>query len=162
MVSWAGMESVTETQEPTRVVGGAGRFFYSYIFYFRFLQKIYFRFGNLQKYTPAARLPAAGTWTPGRGTVGFFVKKISRRKLCPGPWRPVAWQPGGRPPRPPGSRAAGPGRSAAGRPALPPLYKGWLVPRPLICITKIPETKKKERGREIGEALPDFRAADCR
>ena len=24
MVSWAGMESVTETQEPTRVVGGAG------------------------------------------------------------------------------------------------------------------------------------------
>jgi len=57
----------------------------------------------------------------------------------------------------PGSGAAGPGR-----PALPPLYKGWLVPPPLICITKIPETKKKERGRERGEALPDFRAGDCR
>ena len=61
----------------------------------------------------------------------------------------------------PGSGAAGPGRPAAGRPALPPLYKGWLVPPSLIGITKIPEIKKKEGGRESGEALPDFRAGDC-
>ena len=35
------------------VPNGRG-FFYFFIFYFCFLQKIYFRFGNLQKYTPAA------------------------------------------------------------------------------------------------------------
>ena len=69
------------------------------------------------------------------------------------------------PGRPPSSRAAGAfpqkntknncrqvpgtGRPAAGRPALPPLYKDWLVPPPLICISTIPETKKnREGGRE--------------
>ena len=97
------------------------------------------------------RCRAAGTWPPGSGAAGALCKYF-RGKNC-------AEVPGG---RPPGSGAAGPGRPAVGRPALPPLYKGWLVPPPLICITKIPETKKKEGGRERGEALPDFRASDCR
>ena len=98
--------------------------------------------------------PATGRPGPGRPAAGLqglcaktFGQIIARRSV------------GG---RPVGSGAAGPGRPAAGRPALPPLYKGWLVPPPLICITKIPETKKKERGRERGEALPDFQAGDCR
>ena len=86
-----------------------------------------------------------GTWSPRYGAGG-----------------PVARQRGGRPTRPPSSGAAGPGCPAAGRPAPPPLYKGWLVPPLFICITKIPETKKREGGRKRGEALPDFRAGDCR
>ena len=108
-----------------------------FIFYFCFLQKIYFQFGNLQEYTPAAPLPGgrdlAARQRGGKG----ISEKNSRRKLRADPWS-----------RSPGSGAAGPGRPAAGRPALPPLYKGWLVLLPLICITKITETKKKEGGRE--------------
>ena len=109
--------------------------------------------------------PAAGRPGPGRPAArrqGLLCKKKFRKYLCAGPWGSVARQRGGRPPKPPGSGAAGPGRPAVGRPALPPLYKGWLVPPPLICITKIPETTKKEGGRERGEALPDFRAGDCK
>ena len=92
---------------------------------------------------------AAGRSGPGRPAAGrqgllckIFAQIIARRSIGP-----VA--------RPPG-------RPAAGRPALPPLYKGWLVPPLLIYITTIPETKKKEKGRERGETLPDFRAGDCR
>ena len=93
------------------------------------------------------RCRAAGTWPPDSEAAGAFLKKKIRGENC-------AQVPGG---RSPGSGAAGPGRLA-----LPPLYKGWLVPPPLICITEISETKKKEGGRERGKALPDFRAGDCR
>ena len=131
----------------------SGRFFYFLYFLFSFFTKIYFHFQNLQEYTPAAPLPGGRDLVaPLRG--GKFLQKS--------PWRtghPAAGRPA---PRPPSSGAAGPGRPAAGRPAPPPLYKGWLVPPPLICITKIPETKEREGGRERGEALPDFRAGDCR
>ena len=121
------------------------RFFYFLFLIFVFYKKIYFRFRNLQEYNPAAPLPGGRDLVaPLRGGRGFcaktFAKIFARRSLGP-----VARQ-----------RSAGPGRPAAGRPALPPLYKGWLVPPPLICITEIPETKKKEGGRERGEALPDF------
>ena len=51
------------------------------------------------------------------------------------------------------------GRPATGRPALPPLYKGWLVPHPSFASLKFKKPRKK---RERGEALPDFRADDCR
>ena len=106
--------------------------FYFYIFYFLFT-KIYFRFENLQEYTPAAPLPGGRDLAAlQRGGRGIFEKKI-RGENC-------AQVPGG---RSPGSGAAGPGRPAAGRPDLPPLYKGWLVPPPLICITKIPGTEAK-------------------
>ena len=116
-------------------------FLFFYFFIFVFYKNIF----SIWKFT--------GIY-PGRlaaGAAGAFLKK-NRGENC-------AQVPRG---RSPGSGPAGPGRPAAGRPALPPLYKGWLVPPPLICITKIPETKKKERGRERGEALPDFRAGDCR
>ena len=77
MVSWAGMESVTETQEPTRVVGGAGRFFYSYIFYFRFLQKKYIFDLEIYRNIPRpSSCRAAGTWPPGSGAAGAFVQKL--------------------------------------------------------------------------------------
>src|SRR6185312_12275607 len=66
-LEWSGtwkFRGVYETifQRGSRVVWGKWRrkprrFFYFFIFYFRFLQKIYFRFGNLQEYTPAALLP---------------------------------------------------------------------------------------------------------
>src|SRR6185503_2147985 len=64
---------------------------------------------------------AVGSWSPRCGAAGAFVQKL----LHTGPWGPVARQRGCRPPRPSGRGAAGPGRPAAGRPALPPLCKGW-------------------------------------
>ena len=97
-------------------------------FLFPFFIKIYFRFGNLQKYTSAAPLP---------GGRGLSAKKRGK-KLQTGPWEPAARQPGGPPPRPPGWAAAGP----------PPLYKGVGYPSPLICLAKYPEKKKREGGRE--------------
>ena len=56
------------------------------VFLFLFFTKIYFRFGNLHKYTPAARLP---------GGRGLSAKK--EEKLQTGPWG-----------RSPGCGAAGP------------------------------------------------------
>ena len=84
---------------------------------------------------------AAGRPGPGRpaaGRQGLFSKKNTKNncRQVPGTGRPAAGRP------------APTGRPATGRPALPPLYKGWLVPPPLTCITKIPETKKKEREGE--------------
>ena len=111
-------------------------FFY---FLLSFFAKIYFRFGNLQEYTPAAPLPggrdlAARQWG-GRGFCAkLFAQIIALRSL-------------------------GAGRPAAGRPALPPLYKGWLVPHTSFASLKFQKPRKE---RESGEALPDFRAGDCR
>jgi len=81
------------------------RFFYFFIF-FRFLQKYIF---DLEIYRNIPRPPhcrAAGTWPPGSGAAGAFLKKKSRRKLRVGPWGPVARQRGGRP-WPPGCGATG-------------------------------------------------------
>ena len=60
-------------------------FFIFFIFYFHFLQKIYFRFRNLQEYTPAAQL-AGGRHlvAPLPGGKGLSVK-IFVKKLCSGP-----------------------------------------------------------------------------
>ena len=124
------------------------RSFFIFLFLFSFFTKIYFRFRNLQEYTPAAPLLGDRDLVAPQG----FLCKNFCKNIC-------AQVPGG---RSPGSGVAGLGRPAAGRPALPPSYKGWLVPPPLIYITKIPETKKKEGGRERGEVLLDFRAGDCR
>ena len=66
-------------------------------FLFLFFTKIYFRFGNLQKYTPAARLPGgrdlAARLPGGRG----LSAKKRRQKIT--------------------DRSLGTGRPAAGRPA---------------------------------------------
>ena len=97
------------------------------------------------------RCRAAGSWTPGSGAAGAFLEKKFAEKIA--------------------RRSLGAGRPAAGRPAQaarlqgdrlshPYIRVGWSPP--LIYITKISETKKKDGGRESGEALPDFRASDCR
>jgi len=148
--------------------------FFIFIFFISVFYKNIFSIWKFTEVYPGR--PAAGRPGPGRPAAGGrdLNAKKRRRKIADRSLGPVARQRGGRPPWPSGSGAAGPpgrpaagrpappGRPAAGRPALPPLYKGWLVPPPLICITTIPETKEKERGRERGEALPDFRAGDCR
>ena len=66
-------------------------------FLFSFFIKIYFRFGNLQEYTPAAPLPGgrdlAAPQREGRGiSEKNFAKKIARRSLGAG--RPAAGRPG--------------------------------------------------------------------
>ena len=87
--------------------GSRAVFFIFFIFIFSFFTKIYFRFRNLQEYTPAAQLPSGrhlvAPLPGGRGlSVKIFVKKIMFRSLKD---------------RSPGSGAAGPsGRTAAGRP----------------------------------------------
>ena len=115
-------------------------FFIFLFFIFVFYKNIFsiWKFTGIYPGRSAAGRPGPGR--PAEGRQGHFWKKNCRENY--------AQVPRGRP-WPPGCRATGsPGRPAAGRPALPPLYKGWLVPPPLICITKIPETKKKEGGRE--------------
>ena len=95
--------------------GGYARFFYFFILYFSFFTKIYFRFGNLQEYTPAAPLPGGRDLAARQpGDRGFcekkFAKIFARRSLGAG--RPAAGRPapeaarqrGGRP-WPPGCRA---------------------------------------------------------
>ena len=84
-------------------------FFY---FLFQFFTKIYFRFGNLQKYTSSAPLLCGRD--PAARRQGLTCKK-KRKKLQTGPWGPVARQPG--------SQAA---RLRGGRP--PPLYKVLATP----------------------------------
>ena len=111
-----------------------------FIFYFRFLQKNIFSIWKFTEIYPGR--PAAGRPGPGRpaaGRQGHFWKKFRGENYAQ---VPRGRQPGGR--------------------LSHPYIKGWLVPPPLICITKIPETKKREGRSERGEALPDFRAGDCR
>ena len=91
------------------------------------------------------RCRAAGTWPPGSRAAGAYLQKKVDKKLRRGPWRP-------------GSGAASPlGRPAEERRALaarlrgdwpPTLYKVLAAPHPLICLTKNPDKKKREGGRE--------------
>ena len=131
--------------------------FYFYIFQFRFLQKYIFVF---EIYRNIPRPPcgrAAGTWPPRCWAGGVFLQKLSQKICAQVPGGPVARQRGERPPRPPSSGAAGLGRPPAGWPAPPPLYKGWLVPPHLICITKIPETKNIEGERRSPAGFSSWR-----
>ena len=99
---------------PGLLLLGLGGFFIL-IFLFLFFIKIYFRFGNLQEYTPATQLPGG--------------RDLAARQL------------GGQP-----------GRPAAGRLALPPLYKGWLVPHTSFASLKFQKLRKKNEGEK--EAKP--------
>ena len=59
---------------------GEGRFFY---FLFSFFTKIYFRFGNLQKYTSAAPLPDGRDLTARQpGGRGFYAKTFVQIIAC--------------------------------------------------------------------------------
>ena len=94
-------------------LGSACRGFYIFIFYiFIFYKNIFsiWKFIGIYPGRPAAGWP--GPDRPAAERQGHFRKKF-RGENC-------AQVPGG---RSPGSGVAGPGR-----PALPPLYKGWLVP----------------------------------
>ena len=142
----------------------AGQFFYFLFYIFVFYKKKYFCFRNLQEYTPAAPLPGdRDLVAPLRGGRGFcekkFAEKIAQRSLGAG--RPVAGRP------------APPGRPAAGRPALAARLQDDRISHPYIRVGWSPHLsfaslkfqkprKKREGGRERGEALPDFRAGDCR
>ena len=94
------------------------RFFY---FLLSFFTKIYFRFGNLQKYTPAAGQPG-------------LKRKKKEKKLQIGPWGRSPGSGAAGPPWPPGSGAAGP---------RPPYIR--CLPRHPIWLTK---NLEKRRGRE--------------
>ena len=89
---WAGHRSERVARSSARATGSAV-FLFLY-FLFPFFTKIYFQFGNLQKYTPAAPLP--GGRDLAAGGRGLPAKK--RRKQI-------------------ADRSLGTGRPAAGRPA---------------------------------------------
>ena len=134
------------------------RGFLFFYFLFSFFTKIYVRVRNLHEYTPAAPLP---------GGRGLSAKKIDK-KLRRGLWRtgrPAAGRPALQAAR---QRGGGPWPPACGATGPPTLYKVLAAPHPLICLTKNPEKKERERGRggvrerQSGEALPDFQAGDCR
>ena len=134
--------------------------FFIFIFFIFIFTKIYFRVRNLHEYTPAAPLP--GGWDLAArqpGGKGLSAKK-SRQKIAPRSLED----------RPPISGAASPpGRPAVERRALaarlrgdrpPTLYKVLAVPHLLICLTKNPEKKKREGGRERrGEGEPKRRSS---
>ena len=128
MVLGAGPKKGPSTH-PWSTTGHAARLpriFYFYILYFRFLQKyiLFSKFTGIYPGRPAAGRPGLGR--PAAGRQGLLCKKFSKN-IC-------AQVPGG---QSPGSGAAGPpGRPAVGRPDLPPLYKGWLVPHPSFASLK--------------------------
>ena len=84
--------AVGGTSPPAPATAASGGFLFFY-FLFLFFTKIYFRFGNLQKYTPAAPLPGGRDLAARqRGGMGIceknFREKIARRSLGAG--RPAA------------------------------------------------------------------------
>ena len=105
----------------------SGAVFLFFLFFIFVFYKNIFSFSKFTGIYPGR--PAAGRPGPGRpaaGRQGFLCKNFCEN-IC-------AQVPGG---QSPGSGAAGPlGRPAAGRPALPPLYKGWLVPHPSFASLK--------------------------
>ena len=117
-------------------------FFY---FLFQFFTKIYFRFGNLQKYTSSA--PLLGGRDPAARRQGLTckkkTKKITDRSLGTG--RPAAGLPG----RPAAGRPAPTGRPAAGdRLSHPYIRVGW-SPHPSFASLQFQKPRKKrEGGRE--------------
>ena len=120
------------------------RVFYFIFFISIFYKKIYFRFGNLQKYIPAAPLPGGRDLAGRQG----LIRKKKTKKNCrqvPGAGRPAAGrsaplaaqQLGGRPPL-----AA---RLLGGRLSHPYIRVGW---SPTPHLHHYNSRKKRERGRE--------------
>ena len=136
-------------------------------FLFSFFTKIYFRFGNLQEYTPAAQLPGGRDLAARQpGGRGLSAKKVDK-KLRRSPWRTGRPAAAGRPAlQAARQRSGGPWPPACGATAPPTLYKVLAAPHSLICLTKNPEKRKEREGgrggvREMqsGEAL-NFQAGD--
>ena len=112
---------------------GTSVFLFLY-FLFLFFTKIYFRFGNLQEYTPGGR-DLAARQRDGRG---FCAKVFAQIFAC---------------------RSLGAGRPAAGRPALAARLQGGRITHPYIRVGWSPhpsfaslqfqkQRKKREGGRE--------------
>ena len=93
LLTRAGRRSCPQTQ---------ARFFYFFIFYFRFLQKYIFVFKIYKNIPRPPRCRTTGTRSPRCGAAEAFLQKICEI-FC----RKTSGGSGGRPPRPPGSRAAG-------------------------------------------------------
>ena len=147
----AGSRLVSLPSNLLPLAGLGERFFY---FLFSFFTEIYFRFRNLQEYIPAAPLPSdRDLVAPLRGGRGFcaktFAKIFVRRSLGP-----VA-RPAGPPSRPAAGRPALAARLQGDRLSHPYIRVGW-SPHPSFASLKFQKPRKKERGRERGEALPDF------
>ena len=108
-------------------------------FLFPFFTKIYFRFENLQKYTPAAPLPG-GRDLAARLPGGRDLNEKKRKKIADRSLGPVARQRGGRPPL-----AA---RQLGGRLYHPYIRVGW-SPHPSFASLQFQKPRKKrEGGRE--------------
>ena len=119
------------------IVSSLAVFIFLY-FLFSFFTKIYFRFRNLQEYTPAPRCRATGTWSPLSGAAGAFLQKNSRRICAKASGRLVARQRGGR---------------------LPLHYLRVGCPPPLTCITKITEKRKEREGGREAKPCQIFKSA---
>ena len=117
-------------------------FFY---FLFSFFTKIYFRFRNLQEYTPAAPLQGGRDLVaPLRGG-RVFSAKISRKFLQKSPWR--TGRPAAGRPAPQGRRAPA-ARQQGDRLPCPYIRVGW-SPHSSFALLKFQKRRKKrEGGRE--------------
>ena len=126
-MSWAG---------PEKTFGFRfGRFFYFFIFYFRFFTKIYFRFGNLQKYIPAAPLSGGRDLAARRQGLKCKKKKKKNYRQVPGAGRPAA-----------GRTAPLAARQRGGRPPAT-LYKVF-APSPPFGLLKIQKKRREREGEE--------------
>ena len=102
-------------------------------FLFLFFTKIYFRYGNLQKYTPTAPLPG------GRDLAARqqgLIRKKRRKKIADRSLGPAAWLRGGRP---------------------SPLYKVLAAPHPPFGLLKIQKKRKERYGWGRGKAAKPCR-----
>ena len=99
-----------------------GAFLFLY-FLFLFFTKIYFRFENLHKYTPAAGRLGPGHPAAGGRAARVYPQKKDENKLQTGPWGRSLGSGAVGPPWPPGSWAAGP----------PALYKVLAAPHPHLA-----------------------------
>ena len=112
--------------------------FFIFLFFISIFYKNIFSTWKFTEIYPGR--PAAGRPGPGRPAAGAYPQKKTKKncRQVPRAGRPVVGRP---------AVGAGPhGRPAAGRPALPPLYKGWLIPHPSFASLKFQKPRKKREG----------------
>ena len=118
--------------------GAPTRAFFIFLFFISVFTKIYFRFGNLQKYTPAAPLPG-GRDLAARLPGGRDLNAKKEEKNCRS-LGPVARQRGGRPPLT--------ARQRGGRLYHPYIRVGWSPHPSFVSLQFQKQRKKREGGRE--------------
>ena len=134
------------------------RFFYFYIFYFRFLQKYIFVFEIYMNIPRPPGCRAAGIGPPGSRAAGAYLQKKSTKNCAKVPGGPAARQ-----------RSGGPWPPACGATGPQPYIRCWLPLTPSFASLKIQKKRKEREGgrggvreRQSGETLSDFQAGDCR